>query len=178
MLNENIRALRKNKGVSQEEMAESLSVVRQTISKWEKGLSVPDAEMLVRIAGYFEVSVSELLGEKIQPQTDSDDLKRLSERLEYINSQIVKKNESIRRVWHLIFAVLGIAMAAALLYSFLPLIHRAFVNMTMSANEAIIGGADASTSVYVSEAFNIPMIIMFVILILATAVGFIRTRKK
>lgn len=178
MLNENIRTLRKNKGVSQEEMAERLLVVRQTISKWEKGLSVPDAEMLVRIAEYFEVSVSELLGEKIQPQTDTDGLKQLSERLEYINSKIVKKNEFVRRIWHLVFAISGISMIAALLYSFLPLIYKAVVNMTMNANEAVIGGADAPTSIYVRSEYNIPMMVVFVVLILAAAVGFIHTRKK
>ena len=178
MLNENIRALRKNKGASQEEMAESLSVVRQTISKWEKGLSVPDAEMLVRIADYFEVSVSELLGETIRTQTGSDELKQLSERLEHINSQLVRRNESARRAWHLVFAVLGIAVAAVLLYSFLPLMHRAVVKMSMDANEAVIGGADAPTFVYVSSEYNIPMIVIFVLLMLAAAVGFMRTRKK
>lgn len=43
MLNENIQALRKSKGLSQEELALKLNVVRQTVSKWERGLSVPDA---------------------------------------------------------------------------------------------------------------------------------------
>ena len=69
-------------------------------------------------------------------------------------------------------------MIAALLYSFLPLIHKAVVNMTMNANEAVIGGADAPTSIYVSSEYNIPMMIVFVVLILAAAVGFIHTRKK
>ena len=64
MLNENLKQLRKSKGLSQEELAIRLNVVRQTISKWEKGLSVPDADMLIKIADIFEVSVSELLGEK------------------------------------------------------------------------------------------------------------------
>lgn len=50
MLNENLRNLRKSKGISQEELAIKLNVVRQTISKWEKGLSVPDSEMLIKIA--------------------------------------------------------------------------------------------------------------------------------
>lgn len=178
MLNENIRTLRKNKGVSQEEMAESLAVVRQTISKWEKGLSVPDAEMLVRIAEYFEVSVSELLGEKIQVQKESDELKLLSERLEYINSQMVKKNETSRRIWHLVFAVSGIIMIAALFYSLLPLIHKIAVNMTMNTNEAVIGGADAPTSIYVHSEYNIPMVMAFAVLILAAVIGFLRTRKR
>lgn len=39
MLNENIKAIRKTKGLSQEELAVKLNVVRQTISKWEKGVS-------------------------------------------------------------------------------------------------------------------------------------------
>ena len=64
MLNENLKQLRKSKGLSQEELAIRLNVVRQTISKWEKGLSVPDADMLIKIADIFEVSVSELLGQK------------------------------------------------------------------------------------------------------------------
>ena len=61
MLNENIKRARKAKGLSQEELAAKLNVVRQTVSKWEKGLSVPDADALIRLAEVLEVSVSELL---------------------------------------------------------------------------------------------------------------------
>lgn len=50
MLKENIKSIRKLKGLSQEELAIKLNVVRQTISKWEQGLSVPDAEMLISIS--------------------------------------------------------------------------------------------------------------------------------
>ena len=71
MLNENLKQLRKSKGLSQEELAIRLNVVRQTISKWEKGLSVPDADMLIKIADIFEVSVSELLGAKIDERKDA-----------------------------------------------------------------------------------------------------------
>ena len=49
-------------------MAARLHVVRQTISKWEKNLSVPDADTLIRLAEILEVSVSELLGAKIEPK--------------------------------------------------------------------------------------------------------------
>ena len=72
MLNENLKQLRKSKGLSQEELAIRLNVVRQTISKWEKGLSVPDADMLIKIADIFEVSVSELLGAKIVYKKEHD----------------------------------------------------------------------------------------------------------
>ena len=65
MLGENIKAIRKSIGLSQEELAIKLNVVRQTISKWEKGLSVPDSDMLISISEVFETSVSTLLGETI-----------------------------------------------------------------------------------------------------------------
>ena len=50
MLNENIKAIRKSKGLSQEELAVRLNVVRQTVSKWENGLSVPVSDMLILIS--------------------------------------------------------------------------------------------------------------------------------
>ena len=65
MLNENIKAIRKSKGLSQEELAVKLNVVRQTISKWEQGLSVPDADMLLSLSEAFETPVSTLLGETV-----------------------------------------------------------------------------------------------------------------
>ena len=68
MLNENIRNLRKSKGLSQEELAIRLNVVRQTISKWEKGLSVPDSSMIISLAEELDTSVSTLLGETVQEE--------------------------------------------------------------------------------------------------------------
>lgn len=50
MINENIKHFRKTRGMSQEEMAVKLNVVRQTVSKWEKGLSIPDADVLIEMA--------------------------------------------------------------------------------------------------------------------------------
>ena len=67
-----IQCLRKNKGLSQEELSVKLNVVRQTISKWESGLSVPDAEMLISISKVFEVPVSEILGENIAKKEKND----------------------------------------------------------------------------------------------------------
>jgi len=84
MINENIKKYRKKKGISQEEMAVKLNVVRQTVSKWENGLSVPDADVLIHIAELLEVSVSQLLGLEgnIEANTDlSEELARLNERL-------------------------------------------------------------------------------------------------
>mgnify|MGYP000972767190 CR=1 FL=1 len=90
MLNENIKKLRKSKGLSQEELAIKLNVVRQTVSKWENGLSVPDCGMLIALAEELDTSVSILLGEEIQEQ-ETDDIRTIAEKLEVINLQLVKK---------------------------------------------------------------------------------------
>ena len=91
MLNENIKRIRKSKGLSQEELAIKLNVVRQTVSKWENGLSVPDSSMLIMLADELDSTVSELLGEPIAEPT-IDDLKILSEKLEVINLQLAKRS--------------------------------------------------------------------------------------
>ena len=91
MLKENIKSIRKSKGLSQEELAIKLNVVRQTISKWEQGLSVPDSEMLVSISEVLETPVSTLLGETIS-ESEVDNLKAISEKLEIINLQLFKRN--------------------------------------------------------------------------------------
>lgn len=88
MLNENIKHFRKAKGISQEEMAVKLNVVRQTVSKWENGLSVPDADVLIHMAEILDVSVSKLLG----IETNSSDNLNLSEELEKLNAQLAKIN--------------------------------------------------------------------------------------
>ena len=99
MLKDNLKTLRKNKGLSQEELSIKLNVVRQTISKWETGLSVPDAEMLVTISELFETPVSETLGESIE-EKETNDLKVISEKLEVINEQlsISQKQKRTRKI--------------------------------------------------------------------------------
>lgn len=96
MFAENLKTLRKAKGLSQEELAIRLNVVRQTISKWEKGLSVPDADLLIRLADIFEVSVSELLGAKIENEKE---INEGAEQLAKINEQLAIKNRRSRLIW-------------------------------------------------------------------------------
>ena len=103
MFTDNLKILRKAKGFTQEELAIRLNVVRQTISKWEKGLSVPDADMLIRIAGVFEVSVSELLGAKLNNEAD---INIVAEQLSRINEQLAIKNRRSHRIWKTIVIVL------------------------------------------------------------------------
>lgn len=105
MLNENIKTIRKSKGLSQEELAIKLNVVRQTISKWEKGLSVPDSEMLLFISEVFETPVSTLLGETVI-ESKVDDLKVISEKLEIINLQLAQRKNTRRKMFHWLFILL------------------------------------------------------------------------
>lgn len=112
MLNENIKLLRKTKGLTQDELAIRLNVVRQTVSKWEKGYSVPDAEMLQKIAEVFEVDVSQLLG---APINQNENVDVIAEQLSRINEQLVVKNNRTRRIWKVVGIIFAILIVGQLL---------------------------------------------------------------
>ena len=109
MLKDNLKTLRKNKGLSQEELSIKLNVVRQTISKWETGLSVPDAEMLVTISELFETPVSEILGESIE-EKETNDLKVISEKLEVINEQLSISQKQKRKTKIIVLLIIDICL--------------------------------------------------------------------
>ena len=113
MLNENIKNLRKAKGFSQEELAIRLNVVRQTLSKWEQGQSVPDAQMLIGIAEALDTSVSALLGDSTETEEQSE-VQLLAAKLELLNTQLAKQNERRRKLWRTVFIAVLI-LAAGLL---------------------------------------------------------------
>ncbi len=119
MLSENIKTRRKAKGLSQEELALRLHVVRQTISKWEQGLSVPDADLLLALSQALDTPVSDLLGETL-PQPEAPNLQELSQRLEAINLQLARGKAARRKGAHLAFLtlcflfLLGFVLLAAL----------------------------------------------------------------
>lgn len=96
MFSENLRAMRKEKGYTQEELAIKLNVVRQTVSKWEKGLSVPDADLLAMISDVLETPVSRLLGEKINEEADKNEI---AEQLAKISEQLAIKNRRSKKLW-------------------------------------------------------------------------------
>lgn len=113
MLQENIRAFRQKKGMTQEELASRLHVVRQTVSKWEKGLSVPDAELLIRLAEVLEVSVAQLLGSEAEAATEEKP-DAMIEQLSRINEQLAIKNRRAKRLWKIVAWILG-AIAALII---------------------------------------------------------------
>ncbi len=89
MFSENLKILRKEKGFSQEQLAARLNVVRQTVSKWEKGISVPDAELLIQLADVLDVSVSDLLGKKVEISENINELDALASELAKLNELLV-----------------------------------------------------------------------------------------
>ena len=102
-LGEKIASARKEKGMTQEMLAEQLGVTRQAVARWETGLSVPDAGMLVRIAGALDTTVNDLLGEE-EPEQGRD----LAAELEARNRQLAEREERSRRRWRAFFAAVGI----------------------------------------------------------------------
>lgn len=168
MLKENIRSIRKSKGLSQEELAIKLNVVRQTISKWEQGLSVPDAEMLISISEVFEVPVSTLLGENIL-ESKTDDLKAISEKLEIINLQLLQRKNARRKIIHWLFISLCLLIILIFLVSFF--LNSFYLNWDYSnAEYAVLGVA--------LHSFEWIFIRVAPIVFLLSIVGIVLTRKK
>ncbi len=139
MLKENIKSIRKSKGLSQEELAIKLNVVRQTISKWEQGLSVPDAEMLISISEVFKIPVSTLLGENIS-ESKVDDLKAISEKLEIINLQLSQRKKERRKIVH--WLLISLCVVIIIIFITLMLLNSPYLNWNYSNPEnAVLGVA-------------------------------------
>ena len=137
MLNETIKALRKSKGLSQQELAVKVNVVRQTISKWEQGLSVPDSDLLIALSEALETPVSTLLGETVA-ESEADEVKALSEKLEIINLQFARR-KAMRRAalhWLLIAVCVGILAVAAVL----AVVHSPYLGWDYSDPETAVLG--------------------------------------
>lgn len=138
MLNENIKNLRKSKELSQEELAVKLNVVRQTVSKWENGLSVPDADMLIALSQVLDTPVSTLLGQTLAP-AESDDLKAISEKLEVINLQLARKKTAERRF--LRGLLMAVCILTVVLFVLLALLGSPYLGWDYSDPETAVFGA-------------------------------------
>ena len=178
MLSDNIKNLRKAKGLSQDELAIKLNVVRQTISKWEKGLSVPDSEMLLTIAEALGTTVNTLLGETIEPDVCTE-LKVIANKLEVINEHIVKQNESRRKTWCVIFAITTIFSVAVLIIALIGFTCFVSVASDLTASTSVLGGADGPTAIFVTNTgFNPVPIVVAGLVAIVSAIGLYKNRKK
>lgn len=168
MLKENIKSVRKIKGFSQEELAIKLNVVRQTVSKWEQGLSVPDSEMLIEISKILETPVSTLLGENIE-EISVDEIKTISEKLEKINLELSQRKNQRRKIIHGTLIVLCII--TIMIFVALVLLNSPYKNLDYNNPESAVLGV-------AFHSFEWAFIRIFPFLLLILIVGIIRTRKK
>ena len=168
MLNENIKAIRKSKGLSQEELAVKLNVVRQTISKWEQGLSVPDSDMLISISEVLETPVSTLLGETVA-ESKVDDLKVISEKLEVINLQLAQRKAARRKIIHWLLISWCIAIIA--IFAVLAVLNSPYLGWDYSDPEKAVGGVAFHT-------FEWLFVRVAPITVIGAIVGIFLIRKK
>ena len=133
MFHENLKTLRIEKGMSQQFLADQLHVTRQTISKWERGLSVPDADMLIALSEMFEVSVSTLLNRSINEE-DTLENTLLAEKLEQLNLQLAQRNQRSRKVWK----VIRFIAIACLVFGILCILLNAVAMKSYQAVEASV----------------------------------------
>lgn len=168
MLKENIKAIRKSKGLSQEELAIKLNVVRQTISKWEKGLSVPDSEMLISISEVLETPVSTLLGETIS-ESKVDDLKVISEKLEIINLQLSQRKNLRRKIIH--WLLISLCAIIVIIFVALILLNSPYLGWDYSNPEIAVVGVNF-------HIFEWLFIRIAPIILIESIVGIFLTRKR
>ncbi|WP_066645912.1 helix-turn-helix domain-containing protein [Christensenella timonensis] len=168
MLNENMKAIRKSKGLSQEELAVKLNVVRQTISKWEQGLSVPDSEMLISISEALETPVNALLGEAVV-ESKAADLKAISEKLEIINLQLAQRKTTRRKILH--WLLISLCAAIIIIFAVLTVFNSPYLDWDYSDPEtSVIGVA--------FHAFEWLFVRLAPIILIGAIVGIFLTRKK
>ena len=168
MLSENIRAFRKSKGLSQEELAIKLNVVRQTISKWEQGLSVPDADMLISLSEAFETPVSTLLGKTVM-ESEVDDLKAISEKLEIVNLQLAQRKTTRRKT--LYWLLISLCAVIVLIFAVLIALNSPYLGWDYSDPETAVAGA-------AFHAFEWLFVRLAPIILIGAIVGIFLTRKK
>lgn len=170
MLNENLKAIRKAKGLSQEELAVKVNVVRQTISKWEQGLSVPDSDLLIALSEALETPVSTLLGEPVtEAESKPDDLKAIAEKLEVINLQLAQRKNARRKAIHGILIILCAGIAAV--FAALMAWDSPYLNWDYSAPETAVTGV-------VLHILEWLFVRIAPLIFIAAAVGVFLTRKR
>lgn len=152
ILKENIKAIRKAKGLSQEELAEKLNVVRQTVSKWEQGLSVPDADLLIAISEILETPVGTLLGETA----------------EAIGQSAPKKQGK----WNVLFwSMLLLIVGIVLIFAVLLALQSLYLHWDFNDPETAVAGT-------LLHGFEFLFVRMAPVLLVCAAAGCVIAKKK
>lgn len=168
MLSENIKTIRKSKGLSQQELAVKLNVVRQTVSKWEQGLSVPDSDLLIALSEALETPVSTLLGENVA-EVEADTVKVLSEKLEIINLQFARRTAMRKAFLH--WSLIALCAVIVVISAALVVVNSPYLGWDFRDPEIAVVGT-------IFHAFEWLFVRLAPIVLLAALVGIFMTRKK
>ena len=189
MIHENIKQFRKAKGMTQEELAVKLHIVRQTVSKWEKGLSLPDADVVIQLADLLGVSVHQLLG----TSADTDASAQLSEELARLNEQLARKNQREKRLqqanqkrgWILFSSflamlvaltvqneVVSILLVGACILAAVVVLYRNLALLTSITTEDMKLGVLRTTTL-----FNVGVLMVGILFAVLTASGLVTVSK-
>ena len=168
MLSDNIKRIRKSKGLSQEELAIKLNVVRQTVSKWENGLSVPDSDMLITLADELDTSVNVLLGETVT-ESMTDALKVISKKLEVINLQLAKRNMVKIKTIRLI--LIALCTFIVLVFIALTIMQSSYVRWNYNNPELAVAGT-------ILHGFEFVFVRLAPLAFIASVIGIAITYKK
>ena len=168
MLSDNIKRVRKSKGLSQEELAIKLNVVRQTVSKWENGLSVPDSDMLIALADELDTSVNVLLGETVT-ESMTDDLKVISKKLEVINLQLAKRNMVKIKTIRLI--LIALCAFIVLVFIALTIMQSSYLRWNYNNPELAVAGT-------ILHGFEFVFVRLAPLAFIASVIGIAITYKK
>lgn len=161
MLSENIRRARVSRGLSQGELATRLNVVRQTVSKWERGLSVPDSELLLSLSEALETPVGTLLGETVA-EPEVDDLAAIAARLEVVNEQLARGR--LMRRWALLALFGGIFAVTLTLLALLVAMGSSYLAWDL-------GDPETAVAVTLLHGFEWVFVRVAPVVLVASAVG-------
>ena len=92
-----LQDLRKEKGMTQEQLAEQLNVARRTVSRWETGNNMPDLDILIELADFYDVDLREILsGERKSEKMNEETKEAVLQAVDYANSETERHNRHIR----------------------------------------------------------------------------------
>lgn len=144
MFHTNLKTIREEKGLTQDALANQLNVVRQTISKWERGLSMPDVDLLMKLATALDCTIDRLLG-----CSENVDMSELAIQLAFLNQQFSVKNRREEKIWGTIGLILKIVGGIFIGYIVLLLV-LVIAGITMFSS-----GSSGSTTSSSSEVIEI-----------------------
>lgn len=144
-----LKQLRKDRGLTQEQLAEVLGVAGRTVSRWETGSNMPDLSILIQIAEYYDVEVKEILdGERKSEMMNREMKETLTKVADYNKLE----KEMVTRAGNTAFAVMYLVCALAIMIQLVVAVNLRFVIGETAV--LVLGGVAYLTLVVSRGAWN------------------------